>query len=164
MENIEFEAVQIEQIEIAPTEQATEQKKKGRGRPKKEAAAETPQIKKEAVKIDVDKELDELNNQYAIIEAPQQAEAPQRVLVSGLMLLIVCDAFFPAIISKILSKRGKKIDTKKLKLTTEEKKELRETADEAAKFMFANANPIALFFIGLGSIYISKAVEYAEDK
>jgi maleate cis-trans isomerase len=74
------------------------------------------------------------------------------------MLLIICDAFIPTMVSKIIAKRtGKKASVKKL--SKEQLKEMQPLADAAAKKMFANVSEVPAFFIAYGCIMLSNQIE-----
>jgi hypothetical protein len=169
MENINFEAVELDEIstEITETAEAPE-KKKGRGRPKKEQkpkteTAEAPKTETAAApkieSLSVDDELKQLAQSYTPVSLPTQEEAPKRVLITGYMLLLVCDALIPNLIVMGL-KRFKKvtIEAKKLKLTNDERKELEPLADEVAKMMLQEANPLIVFLFVYGSMTFGKII------
>ena len=88
-------------------------------------------------------------------------------VISGYMLLLICDFVFPAAIIFIISKASKnlkkKIVAKNLKLTKDEKKELEPLANEAVKYMFSEMHPLTAFFVSLSSIYVGKTVESLSD-
>lgn len=78
----------------------------------------------------------------------------QPALVTGYMLLIVCDAFIPAIIGKFIAKKtGKKAALKKL--DKDQLKELQPLADAAAKKMFSGVSEVPAFFIAYGCIALT---------
>ncbi len=90
---------------------------------------------------------------------PQPITIDASKFVNGSMLLIVMDAMMPFALVKIISffnEDAKKIDRKKLKLDKDEKEELKELANEVAKYVFSGMNPIAAFFVVCSAIYYNK--------
>lgn len=111
----------------------------------------------------IEAEISAMNSDYATVEMPTQEEAPQRSLISGFMLLMVADALIPSLFSFVYSKvKGKKIDSRKLRLSKQEREEMRELADEAAKFMLLSLNPVSQLAIVMGAMYFGKIMEYED--
>lgn len=139
-------------------------------RRKKEANTEKEAIEKTQTNVKGGKEdLDKFMNDYAEAGVAGQAQpaaqptTPPKVLISGYLLLIVLDVLFPNIIKFVLSKfapKYKKLNTSKIRLTKEEKEELEDSADEVAKILTQNANPIVVFFVSLSFMYTSKILDY----
>ena len=146
-------------------------KKAGQLKPKykTEETETTPEIKSD-VKDDstsIEDEINNMNTEYATVEMPTVEDAPQRSLISGYMLVMVCDALIPSFVTFIHSKvkKGRKrIDSNKLRLTSQEREEMKELSGEAAKFLLLTMNPLSQFVIVMGAMYFGKIMEYeAED-
>lgn len=89
--------------------------------------------------------------------APAQAPASNPAeWVSGQLLLLLCDTILPPLIAAIAKKRGVKVTAKQLRLTADEKKDLSELADEAAKVILPTMNPLTAFLLAMGAMYMSK--------
>lgn len=163
-------------------EQKEPEKKKSRGRPKKEnneiKAENTETTKKEPKKNDSEKGekdlksfLSDFKTETANPTQPTSENITQNPtitpVISGYMLLLICDFVFPSLIVLIVSKASKnlkkKITAKNLKLTKEEKKELEPLSNEAVKYMFSEMHPLTAFAVSLGSVYIGKTFEAIGD-
>lgn len=96
-------------------------------------------------------------------EAPAPAPAIEAVtekpsLITGYMLLVICDAVIPAIIGKFIAKKtGTKKQIKKLEKGQLE--EMRPLADAAAKKMFENVSEVPAFFIAYACVTFSNQIE-----
>jgi hypothetical protein len=168
-------------IEEKPTEVKTEIEtteeipvKKGRGRPKgstkkKKKLKENNISENSESTENIDAEINELKDGYkkVILDLPEDKktgiETPAEkfhAIVSGYTLLVICDFVFPAVITFVMKRFFKKeINIRDLRLTIEEKEELEEIADEASKYLFKNANPVQLFALAIGSVYLGKAFD-----
>lgn len=172
------EIIQNPEIKSEPeikTENNSEtEKPKKRGRPKKTETIETKPEKTEKVKIDSEKGKTDLKSFLSDFktETPTGTQPTadgitnntnMSPVISGYMLLLICDFVFPSVIVLVIGKLSKnlkkKIVAKNLKLTKEEKKELEPLANEAVKFMFSDMHPLTAFAVSLGSIYIGKTFE-----
>lgn len=90
-------------------------------------------------------------------------------LVSGYMLLSLMDFVMPFAVIKIYSfvnKDFKKLNIKpnSLKLDSEQKEALKNSADEVAKYLFQKINPLTAFFIGASLFYGQNLFEQIELK
>jgi len=155
------------------TIEAPEQRKDPRGRKKlspeekkrrrlardRAAKKQTPS---ESETDEIDRIINEHNATASKLEAEniQPTESEQNKVtakISGMILLTVIDAICPLAILKIgglVDKRFKKIDSRKIQLTQEEKEQLSEIADAVAAGI--EANPVLLLSISLGGIYLAK--------
>lgn len=85
----------------------------------------------------------------------QQGQPINNQLISGSLFITLIDFVFPLIIGFINNRFSKtKIDGSKLKLTDEQRKDLKPLADEAVKYMNLSANPVLLFTLSLGGLYV----------
>jgi hypothetical protein len=170
VENIPAAEIKEEVKIIAPE---TEAPKKGRGRPKKQinndpsaVASVKPERKKKVAEKSLLDELKEKGKAYSEAPKIEQStiqgdilpEQPSSNLLNGYLILLICDAFLPLIVTKIAKAAGKNITSKQLKLTATEKKELEPLADAAAASIMPSLSPTSQFFLALSSVYISKAV------
>lgn len=133
------------------------EEKRGRGRPRKsEAAKESFDNYKKTITP-------------APATTPATATTPAKPAppvtydmskhITGYMLLVVMDIFFPVLLTKVVgmfNPRAKEIDRSKMKLTSEEKKELNDLADVVAKMMFATMHPLTAFGLITGMMYYAK--------
>lgn len=144
-------------------------KKAGQLKPKakirKNKEVEKKSTIKEENEVDIDKELEQLN---ASFEGAEQLKSEQpnvnKVLISGTMLLIICDALFPSAIVffyKKVKKSTTTVKAKDLRFSKEEKDELREVADAAAKQLLMEASPLSQFVISMTAVYCGKLIELA---
>jgi hypothetical protein len=145
----------------APEPQAPEQKKETRGRKKggtnKAKTEPKPDSEinffDEAKKAATEKKIADTPTDKPSIEVV--AENPN--LVTGYMLLIICDAVIPLIVGRFIAKRtGKKATIKKL--DKEQIKEMQPLADAAAKKMFSGVSEVPAFFIAYGCITLTNNI------
>ena len=160
--------------EEQPTAEPAPAPKKGRGRPKgstkdKSAAASAGEVPPTDKSESIDDYLKDFKT--APQEAAQTAPAPEQklpeatVILNGYMVLVIADFVIPSIISIALPMfSGYTIDTKRLKLDKDEKRELKPFADEAAKSLVLNMSPLQLFLICLGAMYTEKTITQMEKK
>lgn len=136
-------------------EQSQQQPKSKRGRPKgsKKTATEG--------------ESDFLKDLKDYKETPQeQAQQQQQaamnnenILITGYILLCLCDVVFPAILPFIFAKFLKvKIKPEQLELSEKEFTQLEPISDKAAEYISIKINPLLLFAVSLGAIYTKKAM------
>ena len=129
-------------------------KKGGKNKPKEAAPGDSttpPQ----------DNERDFFKSAKAAAEKPKEEEktegspiaemAAEPSLMTGYILLVVCDAFIPKLVNRFIIKSKAPLK----KLDAEQKKELKPLADAAAKQMFAEVNPVTGFLIAYGCITIA---------
>lgn len=86
----------------------------------------------------------------------------QNQLISGAMLIALCDFIFPAVIIKLMTYANPKykgIDKQKVKLTEDQKKDLEPAANIVAAYVFQTVNPIAAFFIAMAISYGSNITD-----
>ena len=79
-------------------------------------------------------------------------------LVNGYMLLTLVDFIFPFFILKVLkvvnkSEKAKSIKMADIKLTSDQKEALKDSADIIAKMVFDKLSPETVFIFGLGLFY-----------
>jgi hypothetical protein len=87
------------------------------------------------------------------IEEPSEPVIP--TVISGKLLLLLIDLIVPNVASGINNKFDKKrpITAKSLKLTKDQLEELEPIANEVAKLITLNANPIVMLSVALLGIY-----------
>ncbi len=121
---------------------------------------------------ELDKAIFEYNEQPEIKETASDESTPatehippppenNAIHISGTVLLGVIDLFFPVVMVKIWSffnPKASKIDTSKMKMTADEKSELKELADMVAA-EYVKLSPLTMFTISIGVIYYTKANE-----
>lgn len=154
-----------------PQDQGYEDKepaKKKRGRPKGSTNKKKEEKKEEPEKFDPDAELEKIRKDFDLaapegekvikVEAEEIPTHEQIQLINGYMLLIVCDVFFPFVISYFMKSRLQKAGKQKkdLKLTREEKKELEPLADAAAKEISLNMSATQTFALTMLFMYADK--------
>jgi hypothetical protein len=154
-----------------PQDQGSEDKepvKKKRGRPKGSTNKKKEEKKQEPEKFDPDAELEKIRKDFDLaapegekvirVEAEEIPTQEQIQLINGYMLLIVCDVFFPFVISYFMKSRLQKAGKQKkdLKLTREEKKELEPLADAAAKEISLNMSATQTFALTMLFMYADK--------
>lgn len=94
---------------------------------------------------------------------PDNTEPPGSVntaqYISGSLLIMVINLVIPNILVFLIKryKKKSKITAKHIRLNKEEKDELIDLADEAAKHMSMHLNPVTLFFVAIGTTYLAKA-------
>jgi hypothetical protein len=165
--------------EISQHEQAPEieQPKRGRGRPKgsKTGAKKAPEGNEP--ELNFEDEIQALKNNAKKVQAPEASgaaaavdvEAPEDVspmanVVTGYMLLILCDAVIPSALCMLMNnarkKKGKKpLESTNLKLSKREREDLEPIADEVAKIILKGVDPVILFFGMMGAMYYSKITD-----
>lgn len=94
--------------------------------------------------------------EQAVTASPAAPASTPAEWVSGQLLLLLCDTILPPLITAIAKRRGIKVTVKQLRLTADEKKDLSELADEAAKVILPTMNPLTAFFLAMGAMYMSK--------
>jgi len=154
-----------------PQDQGSEDKepvKKKRGRPKGSTNKKKEEKKEEPEKFDPDAELEKIRKDFDLaapegekvirVDAEEIPTHEQIQLINGYMLLIVCDVFFPFVISYFMKSRLQKAGKQKkdLKLTREEKKELEPLADAAAKEISLNMSATQTFALTMLFMYADK--------
>lgn len=168
------------------TEPIQESQKRKRGRPRKNKEADqqkpkSPEPKKE--KNEIKDFFAEFNGIEPTQESPepvevkpkkrrgrppgstkkkQQEEDQREIKLSGEMLLTGINFAMPVLIKMVyglIDERAKEIDTANLRLDKEEKAELQDSADEVAKQIFGNANPVYVFIAGLLFVFGDKVTE-----
>ena len=145
---------------VQETVQASEEPKK-RGR--KKGIPNKKQPEKPDSEFDFFEEAKKAASQKASETATETKPAIEVVteqpsLVTGYMLLIICDAVIPKIVGSFIAKRtGKKAAIKKM--DKEQIKEMQPLADAAAKKMFSGVSEVPAFFIAYGCITLTNNIE-----
>ena len=86
-------------------------------------------------------------------EVNQIAESP---VITGALMMMLIDLALPQLIAfanNKLNKKGKKIQATALQMTPEQRKELEPVADQVAKEMMIQANPLTVLIISMIGIY-----------
>ena len=162
-----------------------ESEKRKRGRPRKNKTADqqkpkSPEPKEEKNEInDFFKEFNGIEPTQEIPEPVEikpkkrrgrpkgstnrkEQEEQREIKLSGEMLLTGINFAMPVLIKMVyglIDERAKEIDTANLRLDKEEKAELQDSADEVAKQIFGNANPVYVFIAGLLFVFGDKVTE-----
>jgi len=162
-----------------------ESEKRKRGRPRKNQKADqqkpkSPEPKEEKNEInDFFKEFNGIEPTQEIPEPVEikpkkrrgrpkgstnrkEQEEQREIKLSGEMLLTGINFAMPVLIKMVyglIDERAKEIDTANLRLDKEEKAELQDSADEVAKQIFGNANPVYVFIAGLLFVFGDKVTE-----
>ncbi len=83
-------------------------------------------------------------------EVPNNMSEGMKKLITGRMLLNICNVIFPSIIIKVVgifNKNVRELETNEVKLTPEQINELSVVADAIAQYIFSKINPIQAFFL-----------------
>ena len=162
-----------------------ESEKRKRGRPRKNKTADqqkpkSPEPKEE--KNEINDFFKEFNGIEPTQETPEfvdikpkkrrgrpkgstnrkEQEEQREIKLSGEMLFTGINFAMPVLIKMVyglIDERAKEIDTANLRLDKEEKAELQDSADEVAKQIFGNANPVYVFIAGLLFVFGDKVTE-----
>lgn len=144
------------------TEAERREAKRIQDRERKKRARTKAKGRAEAGRQDASDELDELRKAYADApEARPDAEAdpvpapgpePEPAPPMGHILLAITDTVAPFVIGKAMRR-----DTSRLALTAGEKEKLGPLADAAAEKLLAKTDPVRLFVLTVGSLYMAKA-------
>ena len=106
-------------------------------------------------------ESDQIKQSQAISQ-PQRPQS-QQMLISGYMLLSLCDFIAPNLLLRLFKYMSpleyEGIKASSIKLTSEQKLQLKESADEVAKMIFSEVSPLTVFFVGLAGFYYSNLQE-----
>lgn len=79
--------------------------------------------------------------------------------ISGALFLIAVDSLLPSLLLKLMQQQDpkyKNVDAKKIKLTSEERKQLEPLADEVVKVIFGTMHPALAFLVAYGIITVGK--------
>lgn len=167
---MDFEEKEIEQAEWKGNKDYFQTgKKKGTLKPKAKAPeyVEVKPPKIEATQpekvFSIEDELNRLNDVAVKEETSETSEEITPVenqLITGYILLLVCDGFFPNIFN-VISKKffGYEVNKSDLRLTTEERKDLEPLADECARMITQNGNPFLMFGLVYGIITYGKLMD-----
>ena len=96
--------------------------------------------------------------------APEEVNAVK--YITGSLLLMLIDAVAPTLIIKVLgmtNDKFKKIPSKKVRLSKDQKEDLEPLANEAVKQMTLNMNPMTAFFVCTSLIYATNIMTAVED-
>lgn len=86
------------------------------------------------------------------------APAPVNTLMTGYLLLITLDLLAPLAVTFLLKKSKPELKAKNLKMTKQEREDLEPLADEAAKVIAQNINPVTMFFVMYSATLVTKAM------
>lgn len=85
---------------------------------------------------------------------PEPSEIKVDALINGAIFILLIDLVLPNIIAYANNQMSsKKIKAKKLQLTQEQRDNLEPMANEVAKHLLKNVNPMYMFFVALIGIY-----------
>lgn len=134
-------------------------------------AQETPAQENITVKSfeTVESMLSEYNDSATVeIETPGDIETQNvtnetKYIIKGKMLLFLIDSVLPFGIVMLYNKiKGKKIDAKDIRLTTDEKDELEHLADEVAKTIGGTGSPLMTLTVSMALIYTMNLIAIEE--
>jgi hypothetical protein len=110
-------------------------------------------------KIQIDEPAAMQNEKSKRGRKSKQAEAQQiepAPVITGALMMMLIDLALPhllAFANNKLNKKGKKIKASDLQMTPEQRKELEPVADQVAKEMMIQANPLTVLIISMIGIY-----------
>lgn len=118
-------------------------------------------------KTDIESELADLNKKHnekiesgktIIVDKTTTVDPAKLNFLNGYMLLVFSDFLFPMAISYFFKNKMKKANktTKDLKMTKEERENMKEIADAAAKEISLGMNAVQMYLVGSAIIYASK--------
>lgn len=145
-------------------------KKRGRGRPPKSDSGNDGKPPKETApkaekKTSVESEVERIAKEFEAYNA-ESTDPPidlnsggSSSYFTGHFLLLICDMFFPVLITFFIEKKTKVIlEARELYLTEEEKTQLEPLADIVAQDIFGTMPPATQFFILITVAYGSKTM------
>jgi hypothetical protein len=98
--------------------------------------------------------------------SPNETEVNAVKYITGSLMLMLIDAVAPTLIIKVLgmtNDKFKKIPSKKVRLSKDQKEDLEPLANEAVKQMTINMNPMTAFFMCTSLIYATNIMSAVED-
>jgi hypothetical protein len=167
LESVGFTWEQIEGM-TKPEVQAEYDKHVPRGTIEEQGDLSPEEIETNSIVDELHKELGEYQEATEINpgtnQQPQEKNKPkrkrkskfdQKTIVSGYMMLMIIDLVFPNVVVLLYKKlKGDtNITASDMQLTLDQKEELQPLADEAAKTLNVEVNPMYLFLISLGTYY-----------
>jgi hypothetical protein len=173
---LDFKKETVSAIETIETKAAApEIKPKGKkGRPKGAKNKKTEEIASseenkaaEKPKTDIEVELADLTKKHGekieegktiVVDKTTTVDPAKLNYLNGYMLLVFSDFLFPTAISYFFKNKMKKSGktTKDLKMTKEERENMKEIADAAAKEISLGMNAVQMYLVGSAIIYGSK--------
>lgn len=113
--------------------------------------------------VDPDEELRKINEQFkdvktgeTVVTSSNPIEPAKVSMISGYMLLLVCDLFFPMVLMMLFKGQLKGKTKADLKLTKDERKELEPIANECAKELSVSMSATQIFVVSMFLTYASK--------
>jgi hypothetical protein len=98
--------------------------------------------------------------------SPNETEVNAVKYITGSLMLMLIDAVAPTLLIKVLgmtNEKFKKIPSKKVRLSKDQKEDLEPLANEAVKQMTINMNPMTAFFMCTSLIYATNIMSAVED-
>jgi len=84
----------------------------------------------------------------------KKAKFAKKTIISGYMMLLIIDLVFPNVLIFAYNRiKGTNLSATDLMLSSDQKSELEPLADEAAKSLSMEVNPMTLFLISMGTFY-----------
>lgn len=185
IENKEFETLELkpEEVENGVSEAFKKLSEKEKGEAPENKKVETRGRKKGSTKkvLEQKKEkktadqpagktisLSDLKEEYKTVstETVQKENEPVKVtpeapvMVSGYVLLLICDFVLPSLVVRLMKSRKPNLKASDISLNKTEWTKLEPLADHASAVLFGRLDPVTGFFISMGSIYMGKAMTY----
>lgn len=111
-------------------------------------------------------DLSEFKRTEINANSPNEAEVNAVKYITGSLLLMLIDAVAPSILIKVLgmtNEKFKKLNSKKVRLSKDQREDLEPLANEAVKQMTINMNPLTAFFVCTSLIYATNIMTAVED-
>lgn len=111
-------------------------------------------------------DLSEFKKTELNANSPNETEVNAVKYITGSLLLMLIDAVAPTVLIKVLgmtNEKYKKLSSKKVRLTKDQREDLEPLANEAVKQMTLNMNPMTAFFVCTSLIYATNIMTAVED-
>lgn len=111
-------------------------------------------------------DLSEFKRTEISASSSNEAEVNAVKYITGSLLLMLIDAVAPTVLIKVLgmtNDKFKKLSSKKVRLTKDQREDLEPLANEAVKQMTLNMNPMTAFFLCTSLIYATNIMTAVED-
>ena len=111
-------------------------------------------------------DLSEFKKTELNANSPNETEVNAVKYITGSLLLMLIDAVAPTLLIKVLgmtNEKYKKIPSKKVRLSKDQREDLEPLANEAVKQMTLNMNPMTAFFMCTSLIYATNIMSAVED-
>lgn len=111
-------------------------------------------------------DLSEFKKTELNANSPNETEVNAVKYITGSLLLMLIDAVAPTVLIKVLgmtNEKYKKLSSKKVRLTKDQREDLEPLANEAVKQITLNMNPMTAFFVCTSLIYATNIMTAVED-